>query len=153
MNGGVLGNGETGERRRVHRFSITVSPFLPFALLLVLLLAGCKLGLPEGPEDEGQGVITGRITEGATTTNVANAAIAIRGTESHDIVSSTGFYAMDGLAPGAYTVTVMPPSGFELVPGTEATAPVQVAGSETKTVNFQLRRVVTTTSVPPQARD
>jgi hypothetical protein len=121
--------------------------------LMALLSTSCKLGLPEGPEEAGQGVITGRITEGATSTNVANAAIAIRGTESHDIVSSTGFYAMDGLAPGVYTVTVIPPSGFELAAGTEATAPVQVAGSETKTVNFQLQRVVTTTSVPPQARD
>ena len=122
-------------------------------LLAGLSLASCKIGLPEGPDDEGQGVIAGRITEGASTTNVANATIAIRGAESHDIVSSTGFYAVEGLAPGSYTVTVVPPAGFGLAPNTEATAPVQIAGSETKTVNFQLSRAATTTSVPPQARD
>ena len=123
------------------------------ACALMLALAGCKLGLPEGPEDEGQGVIAGRITEGASNSNVANATIAIRGAESHDIVSSTGFYAVEGLSPGGYTVTVIPPAGFGLAPNTEATAPVQIAGSETKTVNFQLSRMVSTTSVPPQARD
>lgn len=124
------------------------------SLLAAVSVAGCEFGTePTGSDDGGQGVITGRITEGASTTNVTAATIAIRGTELHNIVSSTGYYAVSGLLPGSYSVTVVPPAGWELAPNTNGTAPVQIAGSETKTVNFQLRKVATTTSVPPQARD
>ena len=123
-------------------------------MLLLLLTTGCELGTePTGADDGGQGVITGRITEGTSTNNVTNATIAIRGTESHNIVSSTGYFAVSGLLPGSYTVTVVAPVGWELAPNTIGTAPVQIVAAETKTVNFQLRRVVNTTSVPPQARD
>jgi protein-disulfide isomerase len=117
-------------------------------------LSGCKLGLPEGPEAlEGQAVITGRVTDVATSNNVTNVSIQIRGAESLNILSTTGYYAMSGLVPGAYSVTVVPPSGYEVAPNTIGTAPVQIVGSETKTVNFVLRRIASTTSEPPQARD
>ncbi len=130
----------------------TVSPFLRFAPLL-LLLGSCKLGLPEGPEEQGAGVITGRVTDVADSSNVTNVSIQVRGAESLNILSTTGFYAMQDLVPGSYAVTVVPPSGYEVAPNTMGTAPVQIVASETKTVNFQLRRVSSTTSVPPQARE
>jgi hypothetical protein len=122
-------------------------------LAIAVAMAACKLGLPEEPSADGAGVITGRITDGTSNNNVTHATIAIRGAESHDVVSATGYYAVDDLVAGGYTVTVVPPVGWELAPNMTNSAPVQIVGAETKTVNFQLRRVVTTTSVPPQARD
>ncbi len=126
-----------------------------FTLLLLVVTAGCDLGLGPigGSNDGGQGVISGQITDVANHTNVALASINIRGVEVHNIVSETGYYSMGGLLPGGYTVTVIPPQGYELAPNTNATAPVQIVAAEAKTVNFQLRRAATTTSVPPQARD
>ena len=125
------------------------------AALTGALLAGCDLDLGPigGSNDGGQGTISGQVTDVANSSNVTNASISIRGAESHNILSTTGYYSIGGLLPGSYTVTVIPPSGYELAPNTMGTAPVQIVASEVKTVNFVLRRVVTTTSVPPQARD
>jgi hypothetical protein len=110
------------------------------ALLLVgLSLAGCELGLPEGPVDEGQGVISGTITDTANTM-VANATISVRGAASRNVVAAAGVYSVRDLPAGNYSVTVVPPQGYEVAPNTNGMVPIQIVGSETKVVNFKVRR-------------
>ena len=108
-------------------------------VFLGLLLAGCELGLPEGPVDEGQGVISGTITDTANTM-VANATISVRGAATRNVVAAAGVYSVRDLPAGSYSVTIVPPQGYEVAPNTNGTVPIQIVGSETKVVNFKVRR-------------
>lgn len=122
-------------------------------LLAALLFAGCDLGLAEG-EVEGQGKIAGTVVEvprGEPMSNV-EVRVEIPGTTTAVLTSETGTYLVTRLSPANYFVTVRPPNGYELAPGTLNGVPVQIEADETKMVNFQLR-VRTSTSEPPQARN
>jgi hypothetical protein len=122
-------------------------------VLALLLVAGCDLDLPTGDDPPvGQGVISGTITDTANVM-VLNATIAVRGTTSRNIVAAAGVYAANELPAGSYTVTVVPPQNYEVATNTNGTVPVEIVASETKTVNFRLRRVANSQTVPPQARE
>jgi hypothetical protein len=120
-------------------------------LAIAIAIAGCDLGLPT-EEETGQGVISGTVTDTANVL-VPNATIAIRGALTRNIVAAAGVYAANQLPGGAYTVTVVPPQNYAVAPNTNGTVPVEVVGSETKTVNFRLRRATSSQTVPPQARE
>ena len=121
------------------------------AVGLVLGLAGCELSLPTEEEQTGSGIISGTITD-STNTMVPNASIAVRGAATRNVVAAAGVYAVNSLPAGGYTVTIIPPQGWEVAPSTNGTVPIQIIASETKTVNFRVRRAVNS-SVPPQARE
>lgn len=106
---------------------------------MLLSVAGCKLGLPEGPVDEGQGVISGTITDTANAM-VPNATISVRGAATRNVVAAAGVYSVRELPAGGYTVTIVPPQGYEVAPNTNGTVPLQIVASETKTVSFRVRR-------------
>lgn len=127
----------------------TVSPML---LLPILFLGGCEVGL--GPDGEtGQGVISGTITDTANVM-IPNVSVAIRGAATRNVGTTIGAYIATQLPAGAYTVTVIPPQNYEVAANTNGTVPVEIVGSETKTVNFRLRRTTTNSQTePPQARE
>jgi hypothetical protein len=108
-------------------------------LLIGLSLAACKLGLPEGPVDEGEGVISGTVTDTANTM-VANATISVRGAAARNVVAAAGVYSVRDLPAGSYSVVIVPPQGYDVAPNTNGTVPIQIVGSETKVVNFKVRR-------------
>jgi hypothetical protein len=110
-------------------------------LALVFGLVGCELGIQQPEDDGGAGSISGTVTNAETNQNVGSATISLRGAEEHNVVSAVGIYAFDRLIPGSYTVTIVPPQGYEVAPNTIGTVPVQIVGSETKTVNFRVRRL------------
>jgi hypothetical protein len=139
-----------GLSTRLLRFA--VAPFL-----LATLLLACDVGLPT-EEEVGDGVISGTITD-ASNVMVPNATIALRGKAERNIVAAAGVYAFNELVAGAYSVTIVPPQGYEVAANTNGTVPVEIVGSDRKTVNFRVSRSATTTSVltrsqpePPQAR-
>lgn len=121
-------------------------------MLAALFVSSCEVGL--GPDGgEGQGRIAGLITDVATSQPVANAVITLRGPEGSLVVQvPNGNYLISNLVPASYTVTIAPPSGYQLAPGTSNDVPVVIVASESKTVNFQLRRVANSPE-PPQARN
>ena len=82
------------------------------------------------------------ITDVATSAPVPNVDLTIRGEAGTTTVRvPNGTYVASGLQPGAYTVSVVPPAAYEVAPGTNGSVNIQVVASETKTVNFQLRRI------------
>jgi hypothetical protein len=134
-----MGDLRVGEYAK-HFRRIAVSPFLtPFLLAPFLLLAACELGLPTEEEQSGSGAISGTITD-STNTMVPNASIAVRGAATRNVVAAAGVYSINELPAGGYTVTIIPPQGWGVAPNTNGTVPLQIVASETKTVNFRLRR-------------
>jgi hypothetical protein len=135
-------------------------------LSFALLVGGCELDLPTD-EETGSGVISGTITD-ASNAMIQNATIALRGTAERNIVAAAGVYAFNQLRPGAYSVTIVPPQGYEVAANTNGTVSIEIVESEIRTVNFKVSRSATTTArvwcsrsfalacsqpVPPQARD
>ena len=120
-------------------------------VLVTVLLAGCEFDLPTD-EMTGQGVISGTVSDTASVL-VPNATVAVRGPINRDIVAAAGVYSARQLPAGSYTVTVIPPQGWAMAPGTNTTVATQIVGSETRTVNFRLRRATSSQTVPPQARE
>jgi hypothetical protein len=135
-------------------------------LAVGLWVGGCELDLPT-EEETGSGIISGTITD-ASNTMIQNATIALRGTAERNIVAAAGVYAFNQLRAGEYSVTIVPPQGYEVAANTNGTVSIQIVGSETRTVNFKVSRSATTTArvscsprvvlscsepVPPQARD
>jgi hypothetical protein len=120
-------------------------------LVASLLLAAC---VDFGPEEAvGQGRIAGTITEVPSGDRVEGAEILVQFGDTTIIAAAgNGNYLVTRLLPGNYVVTIDPPSGYELAPNTFASVPVQIVADETRMVNFLLRSV-TSTSVPPQARN
>jgi hypothetical protein len=108
------------------------------AILVTVLFAGCELDLPTD-EMMGQGVISGTVSDTANVL-VPNATIAVRGPTNRDIVAAAGVYSARQLAGGSYTVTIIPPQGWAMVQGTNTTVATQIVGSETRTINFKIRR-------------
>ena len=97
-------------------------------------------------------MITGQVTL-VSSTPVANVAVQVTGNGTDQTVQtgSNGQYSVGGLAGGLYLVAVVPPAGYTVASGTNGQAPVQLSGTDNKTVNFRLQ--TGTTSVPPQARE
>jgi hypothetical protein len=103
-------------------------------------------------EETGNGSISGTVTD-STNALIPNATIAVRGATSRNIVAAAGVYAANNLPAGAYTVTVVPPENYVVATNTNGMVPVEIVASEAKTVNFRLRRVANSQTVPPQARE
>jgi hypothetical protein len=117
-------------------------------------VAGCKIGL--GPAEAPASAIAGQVTL-ASSTPVANATVKVTGNGELKTsqTGSDGKYNVGSLAGGYFLVEVVPPAGYAVADSTYGVVPVQLAGNDSKTVNFRLKTVVTTgsTSVPPQARE
>jgi hypothetical protein len=107
-------------------------------LLAIALLVGCSdFGPTEYP---GFGAISGTITVVPGDERI-NAGISIRNADGDVMLGQTvnGGYVVRLLVVGSYTVSVDPPNGYELAPGTLNNVPVSIEADETEMVNFQLR--------------
>lgn len=107
-------------------------------LVLLLAAAGCGSdgGGPTTPPPPTTGTISGTIV--AEGSGVAGATVALGTTTQTS--SATGQFTFTGVAAGSHTLTLTPPTGYALDAGQTAQKSVTVAGGQTASVSWALRR-------------
>ncbi len=89
-------------------------------------------------KDAVPGTIAGTVTSGSAPVPSASVAVTGPGGTVTVITDADGIYAAENLAPGTYTISVTPPSGYSLPVPTELTATVTAAGETIVDQDFTL---------------
>jgi plastocyanin len=108
-------------------------------MMMVAGSVGCSGDGGSGPDPQVNGSITGAVSEGGT--GVAGAQLTVSGPASRSATTNAGGeYAFTGLAAGGYSVSIAPPSGFELAAGQQSPRAVTLGAGQTQVVNWSLAR-------------
>jgi plastocyanin len=95
-----------------------------------------------------RGAVEGRVLSGGTGVEGATVALdAAGGNVGQTTSDSDGDYEFEDLDAGSYTVTVTPPSGFQIAQGDSASRTVTVVEGDTAKVDFALDRQALSGSV------
>lgn len=112
-------------------------------LSALLIAAGCSGGDGGGGGDNGgitgpadKGTLNGRATGPGGGVPNAQVSLTGGGTQKTD---SEGHFTFTGVAPGSKTLTITPPTGFELAGGETAGKSAAVTAGGTASVNWSLR--------------
>ena len=123
-----------------------------------LVLATCGGGNGGDGGDGGTGLPTTGTVRGTVIDQnaepVASASVALSATGQstrNTSTNSAGVYQFGAVTPGTWTVTVTPPSGFELGSNTGSATVTVVAGQQASVNAITVARIVT--GPPPQSAD